>query len=130
MKRRLAIVGIVCLAVMPAVAVHDQEYAQASGVELLMFDDPSCPYCRRWHREVGAAYRSSQEGRRAPLRIVRFRGPLPEGITLAGPVQATPTFVLVQDRREIGRITGYAGADFFWSMLTDLLAKAKAGKPA
>lgn len=99
--------------------------AQAAGsdAELVMFDDTGCPYCRRWRREVGPAYDNSPEGRRAPLRTVQLRGALPAGITLAAPVRATPTFVLVQDGREVGRITGYPGADFFWGMLTDLMRK-------
>ena len=100
------------------------------GAELLMFDDPGCPYCRAWHREVGAAYRNSPEGKRAPLRVVQLRGPKPEGITLASAVRATPTFVLVQDGREVGRLTGYGGADFFWGLLGDLMKKLKPGSQA
>lgn len=95
--------------------------------ELLMFDDPGCPYCRRWHREVGEAYRNSPEGRAAPLRVLQVREPRPAGITLASPVRATPTFVLVQDGREVGRITGYGGPDFFWSMLAEQMKKLRKG---
>ena len=99
----------------------------ARNVELLMFDDPGCPWCRKWRAEVGPGYAASPEGRRAPLRTVMLREGRPAGITLNGAVRASPTFVLVQDGREVGRITGYGGPDFFWSMLTDMMKKLKAG---
>jgi hypothetical protein len=38
-------------------------------------------------------------------------------------VSFSPTFVLVEQGREIGRITGYPGADFFWGMLAELIQK-------
>ena len=33
----------------------------------------------------------------------------------------TPTFVLVEDGKELGRIEGYAGDEFFWFLLGRLL---------
>jgi hypothetical protein len=127
MDRRGALRAMMALAAMfglPATAVFGQD----GRSNLLMFDDPGCPYCRQWHREVGEAYRNSPEGQRAPLQVVQLRGPRPEGINLATPVRATPTFVLVHDGREIGRIIGYGGADFFWSSLEPLMRKLEAAK--
>ena len=60
---------------------------------------------------------------RAPLRTVDIKGPPPEGVVLDKPVTSAPTFVLVEEGREVGRITGYPGADFFWALLEDLIAK-------
>jgi hypothetical protein len=37
------------------------------------------------------------------------------------PTRFTPTFVLVADGREVGRITGYPGEDFFWGLLQRLI---------
>lgn len=102
----------------------------ARGVELLMFDDVGCPWCRRWREEVGPAYSNSPEGKRAPLRSIALRGGIPSDIKLASAVRATPTFVLVQDGREVGRITGYPGPDFFWSALGELMKKLRDGRPA
>jgi hypothetical protein len=36
----------------------------------------------------------------------------------------TPTFVLVEDGTEAGRIEGYPGEDFFWPLLAKLIAQA------
>jgi hypothetical protein len=42
-------------------------------------------------------------------------------VALKSPVRFTPTFVLVQDGRELGRIEGYPGEDFFWGLLERLM---------
>lgn len=118
------------LAVAPSAFAQTIAQSGRTGAALVMFDDAGCPYCRQWHREVGSAYRNSDEGRRAPLRQVMLRGGTPDDIKLAVPVRATPTFVLVQDGREVGRITGYGGADFFWSMLDGLMKKLRTGERA
>ena len=45
------------------------------------------------------------------------------GITLAAPVVYTPTFVVVDGGREIGRITGFINDEAFWGLLDTLAAK-------
>jgi hypothetical protein len=113
-----------------AAQVPVQGSAHPGPLELLMFEEPGCPWCRRWQAEVGVGYPHSAEGKRAPLRIVQVHAPLPAGIQFATPVRMSPTFVLVARGREIGRITGYPGADFFWPMLEDLLRKPEAASAA
>ena len=44
-----------------------------------------------------------------------------EGVTLARPVVYSPTFVLVVEGSEVGRLEGYAGEDFFWGLLGMML---------
>lgn len=96
--------------------------AQASDTRLLMFESPACPWCAAWEAEVGPGYPLSPEGAVAPLERVRF-GTLPEGVSLVAPPRVTPTFVLIHDGAEIGRIEGYPGADFFWAMLDRLIGR-------
>ena len=93
----------------------------ALAAELVMFEDPGCPYCRRWHAEVGISYHATEEGRMAPLRRVDIKDRSKAGISLESPVTYTPTFVLAENGREVGRIVGYPGADFFYSFLANLL---------
>lgn len=101
------------------------------AAELVMFDDPACIYCKRWLAEVGPGYPRSEEGRRAPLRRIYVRDQGQAGLQLKSPVNATPTFVLVDDdAREVGRITGYAGADYFYPMLGEILRKLPPVTPA
>ncbi len=35
----------------------------------------------------------------------------------------SPTFILIDGGREIGRIVGYPGADFFWGLVAELIAR-------
>ena len=98
----------------------------AAGTELLMVEQPGCAYCARWHEEVGPEYPLTAEGKAAPLRPVQLRDPLPEGVTLVSKPVFTPTFILLQDGQEVGRIEGYPGEDFFWPMLAQMIAGAGA----
>ena len=80
--------------------------ANAAGTvaaELLMFDDPGCVWCRRWNAEIGPGYPRSPEGVQAPLRRIQIRNQANAGVALARPVNATPTFVVVEDGQEVGR---------------------------
>lgn len=92
----------------------------AGAAELLMVEQPGCHWCAQWHEEIGPAYPNSDEARRAPLRRVRL-GALPDDVTLTAPPVFTPTFILIDGGRELGRIEGYPGADFFWPLLARLL---------
>lgn len=99
----------------------------AAAAELLMIEQPGCPYCVRWDREVAPAYASSEEGKLAPLRRVNLRKGLPADIRFTAPVRFTPTFVLVDNGREKGRITGYIDNSMFWGLLTKLLNSKSMG---
>lgn len=102
----------------------------ASAAELLMFHQRGCVHCQRWETEIGVGYSATSEARRAALRRLDIRDKLPDGITLKRNVTITPTFVLVDDGKEIGRVVGYAGADFFYGMLDEVMAKLPAGPDA
>ncbi|KZY37995.1 hypothetical protein A3731_14440 [Roseovarius sp. HI0049] len=90
------------------------------AAELVMVEQPGCHWCQLWHEEIGVSYAKTEEASRAPLRRVRI-GDLPPDIDFATTPVFTPTFVLVHDGAELGRIEGYPGAHFFWPMLTQLL---------
>lgn len=103
----------------------------APAAELLMFEQPGCMWCQRWHERIGPAYPKTEEGQRAPLRVLQRHGRLPTPYKLKAPVIMTPTFVLVDNRcREVDRITGYAPEEFFWSLLAEMLARLPAGADA
>lgn len=113
---RALIIALVMLALAPM--------ARADTV-LLMLDRPHCAWCARWDAEVGPVYAKTAEGRAAPLLRQHVDAPLPEGITLARRAHYTPTFVLLRDGVEIGRIEGYPGENFFYGLLQKLLEAAE-----
>lgn len=94
---------------------------RAAPVVLLLIEDPGCPYCARWDRDVREGYLKSEEGRFAPLAR-RFRGS--PDVAFIPNVIYSPTFVVLTRGHEVGRIVGYQGEDFFWASLAGLLAKA------
>lgn len=91
------------------------------AAELLMFEREGCVWCARWNRDVGPVYAKTPEGQAAPLRRVDLdRTANPESAVMK-PVRYTPTFVLIDNGREVGRITGYIGEDAFWGLLGKML---------
>lgn len=114
------------LVAMPAVA---PSRAADEGTQLVMMEEDGCGWCERWLEEIGGFYDKTPEGRIAPLRRVDVHGPLPRDLVFLNPSYFTPTFILVASGREVGRIQGYPGEDFFWTMLGDLLAKLKPAGP-
>jgi len=96
-------------------------WTAVGAAELLMFRKDGCSWCAAWEREVGAVYPKTAEGTRAPLQRVDIDAPRPDDLTLDKPVTFTPTFVLTESGREVGRITGYPGEASFWALLRDLL---------
>ena len=109
MKRMLAVLAALMLPL------------TAAATELVMVEQPGCVWCARWDAEIAPAYPKTAEGRFAPLRRVDLRA-IPDDLALDRRVRFTPTFLLVDDGRELARIEGYPGADFFWPLLGDMLA--------
>ena len=97
--------------------------AAACASELVMFEQAGCVYCQRWDRSVGTLYDKTDEARLLPLRRIDIRDQKMSGVALASPVRFTPTFVVVDNGREIGRITGYSNDDAFWGLLDTFAAK-------
>jgi hypothetical protein len=101
--------------------------AAAQQMTLLMIEQHGCVYCARWDAEVGDAYARTEEGRRAPLRRIDLHEPWPEDLSHVRRERLTPSFILLRDGVEVGRMVGYAGEDFFWALLGEMLAREPAG---
>src|SRR5262249_33062490 len=93
------------------------------AAELVMFESVGCPYCARRNGEIAPIYPRTEEGSRAPLRRVDIAAPRPRALAGIANIVYTPTFVLLDDGREIGRIVGYSGDEIFWTLLTELVAR-------
>ena len=92
------------------------------GLALVMVDRAGCSFCDAWRREILPGYGAHAIGRTLPLAVVPIDGPWPDGLALARAPQASPTFILLQDRMEIGRFEGYDDPQTFWRTLGGLLA--------
>lgn len=102
--------------------------ASEAQTRLLMIEQAACEWCEAWDAEVGIIYAKTTEGKRAPLIRADIFETLPAGVELSRRARVTPTFILLRDGSELGRIEGYPGEAFFYGMLKRMLdAAAKPG---
>ena len=92
----------------------------AQAARLVMVEQDGCHWCAQWNHEISAIYPKTDEGKRAPLRRVDLHD-LPDDIEFISKPVFTPTFVLVEDGKELARMEGYAGDEFFWFLLGKML---------
>ena len=92
----------------------------AQAAELVMVEESGCIWCARWTDEIAPAYPKTEEGKFAPLRRVDINE-IPPELQVSRKVRLTPTFLIVNDNRELARMEGYPGDEFFWPVLAGLL---------
>lgn len=102
----------------------------ARAAELVMFERAGCVWCERFNAEIGRIYDKTDEGAKAKLRRVDLGQAMPADLSQIKAAPFTPTFVLIEDGKEIGRIEGYPGENFFFGYLDNLLAKLDRTKSA
>ncbi|MFV0515549.1 MAG: hypothetical protein ACK5MY_18200 [Jhaorihella sp.] len=102
--------------------------APVAATELVMVEQPGCAWCERWNSEIAPIYPNTAEGRFAPLRRVDLHA-LPGDLHPLRRLTYTPTFLIVEEGRELARLEGYPGEHFFWPLLVGLLAEHTAFRP-
>ncbi len=95
------------------------------AMELVMYEQEYCEWCEKWDEEVGVVYSKTKEGKMAPLRKVDIFEAIPEDLKKIRTPRFTPTFVLLDNGKEVGRIRGYPGENFFWGMLGELIKRSQ-----
>ena len=118
--KRLRLIVLAAAALFASVALPAPP---AGAAELVMLVREGCVWCKRWNEEIGPIYPRTAEARIAPLRVVDIDTPWPDDLADIRRERLTPTFILVENGIEIGRLRGYAGDEFFWSLLGDLIKK-------
>jgi hypothetical protein len=112
------------IAFLAAIAAVALSTAASRAAELIMFERAGCVWCARFDAEIAPIYGKTEESQTAPLRRVDRDSPLPADLTGIDPGAFTPTFVVVKEGHEIGRIRGYPGDTFFFGLLDRILANA------
>lgn len=81
-------------------------------------------WCAQWNAEIAPIYPKTAEGQTAPLKRYDIHRDATPDVEFARRVHYTPTFILVDAGKEVGRIEGYPGEDFFWGLLSMAFDKA------
>jgi thioredoxin-related protein len=74
-----------------------------------------------FHRNVADDYSNSWPGRIAPLERIYVSEYRANQFELKAPIQIVPTFVLIEDGKELLRLTGYFGRQNFFQIMTSVL---------
>jgi hypothetical protein len=114
-RQVLGVLAVLCLFASPVNA--------EPGVQLIMVETEGCEWCEAWHEQIGPVYAKTAEGKFAPLRRVELADPIPADLKGMKPVAFTPTFVVMKDGKEVGRVIGYVGDIFFFPLLDEVLVK-------
>ena len=93
--------------------------------ELVMFHLPTCGFCKAFHRDIGAKkFNASKRGKALPLRVMDMSTKENRSWVKAErkakrikDVRVIPTFIILYNGKEVGRITGYEGKDGFLKRL-------------
>ena len=92
------------------------------ALELLMAHNPDCGICQKFIKEVAVDYNDSKIAEKLPLVIISV-SEQPEWFKQAyrenriKVIRGTPTFIIWNGRKELGRIIGYHSKDKFYDRL-------------
>jgi len=109
------------LVVAAVLTVHAPSIAGAA--ELVYFYSETCPTCEQWDEEVGSLYDKTIEAKRLDLRRLSIHDDPPADLSFIKGVIYTPTFVVVKDGQEVGRMVGYIADYFFWERMGKLIKR-------
>ena len=112
------------LALVAALIVNQPALSRAA--ELVYFHSEACEVCEQWNEEVGLIYGKTDEAKRLTLRRQSVHDDIPADLSFIKGVVFTPTFVVVEDGREVGRLVGYIRDYFFWEQVDGMIKRLDA----
>lgn len=132
MRRLLLLAALALIAIgsadIPSKAARDVQTGSLSSdggsLELVVFEVDGCIYCGVFRRDVLPTYQLSQHAKGVPIRFVDINDPAADRIGIDGRISMVPTFVLLKDNREVGRIPGYFSPENFFQMVRNLISQA------
>ncbi len=121
-KYLLAFALLVVTAAATRAALDVDAAPHSTPLQLIVMEAPGCAYCKVFRRDILPSFATSQRGKALPVRFLDVNDLEEANLTLNSSVDMVPTFVLVQDRREVGRIAGYVGRAAFSQLIRRLLS--------
>jgi thioredoxin-related protein len=96
----------------------------ADNLELVVIEADGCIFCEVFRSDVLPSYEASEQGKQMPVQFVDINDMDATHFEFKGAVDIVPTFIVVKNRREVGRISGYVGPENFFHSINYLLASA------
>lgn len=96
-----------------------------SPLQLYVIEAPGCTYCGVFRDDIAPAYVTSERGKELPLNYLDINDLPGTKLTLAAPVDIVPTFVVVKNNTEVGRVSGFVSAEDFYQSVKYILGTAK-----
>lgn len=98
-----------------------QAILASSDAELVVVEADNCIYCDLFHRDIAPVYAGSVRAKTVPMRFVDINAVEAEGLAITAPIDSVPTVLVVEGKRETGRIPGYIGPESFFHSVNYLL---------
>ena len=90
---------------------------------LLMVTSEYCLYCQIWEKQIGKIYPKTDIAKNYPLKKLELDDFLNNENYNVVKTKITPTFIFLEDKNEIGRITGYSNPEMFWWQVDEILQR-------
>ena len=97
--------------------------ARAEAAILIFIESKNCQWCTAWEQQVGNIYSKTEIGKLAPLRRININEQWPKELVFVKKAIYTPTFILLDGKKEIGRIFGFTSQYQFWGQLERLISQ-------
>ncbi len=94
------------------------------SLELVVIEADGCIFCQIFRSDVLPSYEASEQGKQMPAHFVDINDMEATHIEFKAAVDIVPTFIVVKDHHEVGRIPGYVGPENFFHSINYLLASA------
>ena len=96
--------------------------AAHSSLEIVVLEERGCAYCNHFRKVIDPVYRTSKHAAHIPLVYMDVNGAAAQNLDLSGPIHMVPTIVVLDGRKEIGRIPGLVGNQEFFRVINNILA--------
>lgn len=122
-KAFLAFAVLAASAAAPRAALDIEAAApKAAGLQLIVMEAPGCAYCDLFRRDVLPSFAASERAKNLPVRFLDVNDLELANLDLQTDIEIVPTFVLVRNNKEVGRIPGYVAPATFFRSISHLLS--------
>ena len=115
-KLFVLIIFLYCLFLLTIQSVNAKENSL-----MLMITDKNCLYCIIWEKQIGKIYPKTDIAKKFPLQRIEVKNFINYKKYDLKKTNITPTFILIKNANEEGRIEGYTNPEMFWWQVDEII---------